>query len=93
MHGEIPEFVPGKNDPRRKRIFVQISGNNVFDLLKWAYAAVTLNQITTAGSSTIKYYPHNDTNEIFSFSIFTGTISSHTHFMSTMFTSVHSLAI
>ena len=45
MQEKIPDFVPGKYNPSKKRILAQSSGNIFFDHHTWAYAAVKLNHI------------------------------------------------
>ena len=49
----MPDFVPMKYDPSRKRISVQFSGS-IFYHLAWAYAAVKLNQISTICNTGIQ---------------------------------------
>ena len=47
----LQHFVPGKHDTRRK--WIKILGTFFFDHHTYAYAAVKINQITTAGSSNL----------------------------------------
>ena len=54
MQEKIPDFIPGKYDPSKKTDFGANFRIFVFDHLTKIYAAVKLNQITTAGSSNIK---------------------------------------